>query len=579
MNYYNWNSSTYSFPGNGTLSVDHWGFYNGKNNNNSTGIPFLKLGYLTSNYDEVITSNYRNPDANYAKTGMLEKITYPTGGYSIFDYESNDYSTVFKRLSTNNFNHVSINETGSCGGLRIKSIYNYTALNQQSDYRLFEYLNGTNSSGILLHFPRYNVKYNAITSVSSGGLAEVNIDYYSSSIQSFNGTHIEYSKVTEKRSDNSKIEYTFSNSLTSEKYADVVEVSNIVNEPTIQYGVWNIDKSYICDVTAPVTSKQAERGRLLRKDIFKLNTDTNPLFSEINNYNTNKILAIDYLPVYLVRKFGYSKVNVDNYKLQSSSTIENQSGNNVTQEKKYSYNSKEQVIRVAISDSKGDSLITKYTYVTDLPSYQITSGSVYKAMLDSNVISYPLKEELYLKKPGYSEVLISGKKYTYINPVSSNKRIVKVSKVELYDKNNAAWYTDIEYTQFDSKGNILESRDKNGLFSCYVWGYNGLYLVAKVEGGLSLNNLKSAISGLSNISTSPLTGAMISGAQNTLKTSWPSVKMTVYEYIPFVGLSKIIDPSGKVTEYQYNASGKLKGIKDGNNQLHNEYFYSPDNKL
>ena len=68
-------------------------------------------------------------------------------------------------------------------------------------------------------------------------------------------------------------------------------------------------------------------------------------------------------------------------------------------------------------------------------------------------------------------------------------------------------------------------------------------------------------------------------AQNTLKTSWPSVKMTVFEYIPFVGLSKIIDPSGKVTEYQYNASGKLKGIKDGNNQLHNEYFYSPDNKL
>ncbi len=578
LSYYNWNSSTYSFPGNGTLSVDHWGYYNGKNNNNATGFPFLKLGYLTSNYDEVITSNYRNSDANYAKTGMLEKIIYPTGGYSVFDYESNDYSTVFKRISSNNFNHAGISESGLCGGLRLKSIYNYTALNQQADSRLFEYLEGTSSSGILLHFPRYNVKYNAITSVSPGGLAEINIDYYSSSVQSFSGAHIEYSKVTEKRSDNSKIEYTFTNSLTSNKYVDEIQISNIVNEPTIWYGNWNIDKSYICSVTAPVVSKEGERGKLIRKDIFKSYSDASPLYSEIYAYNTNKILATDNIPVYLVRKFGYTTVNVDNYKLLTKSIIENQSGYSITNDKKYSYNSKEQLIREAILDSKGDSLITKYTFVTDIPEYQITTGSVYRAMLDSNIISYPLKEEVYLKRGGGSEVLISGKKYTYVNPVTTNKAIVKISKIESYDKINDVWYTEIEYLSFDNKGNILESKDRNGIYTSYVWGYNGLYMVAKVE-NLDLNTLKNSSSTFSSISTSPLSGAISIAIQQSIRSQNPNAKFTFFDYIPFVGLTKIVDPSGKVTEYQYNANGKLKGVKDGSGKFHNEYFYSPDNKL
>jgi len=48
MDYYNWSNSSRPFPGNGTLSVDHWGYYNGKNNTNSTGTPFLKLGSLVS---------------------------------------------------------------------------------------------------------------------------------------------------------------------------------------------------------------------------------------------------------------------------------------------------------------------------------------------------------------------------------------------------------------------------------------------------------------------------------------------------------------------------------------------------
>lgn len=62
---------------------DYWGYFNGANNDvlvpaGTTLHPLLK------DY-----GGNREPNSNYAKKGMLNKIIYPTGGYTIFDYESN----------------------------------------------------------------------------------------------------------------------------------------------------------------------------------------------------------------------------------------------------------------------------------------------------------------------------------------------------------------------------------------------------------------------------------------------------------------------------------------------------------
>lgn len=563
------------FPCLGTYSVDHWGYYNGANNGTNI-INFLnQITYDNSNHTEFINTNIRNSDTTYAAMGLLKKVTYPTGGYSLLEYQPHSYSKKVVRNSTNEYIPALANLQSNyydVGGLRIYSVSDYNTDNTIRNKRKYIYEVDGLSTGTLLNSPRYGVSY------SANYMNYPKIFKYISlyDVYSYNRTHIEYRKVIEQLNDTSKVEYDFTN------YEDFPDLCNLFDTshiplPTGDYLYpINSGANYVRNILTPMSSEQAMRGKLKLKTIKS--SSGSILRQETLNYSHFDEFIYN-IPTAVGEDIRWVGIKDFNSIQTTSIQTDYSSGGNISTLKKLGYNSKGQISRISTLDSKGDSLITKYTYVTDLPSYQITSGSVYKAMLDSNVISYPLKEELYLKKPGYSEVLLSGKQYTYVNPVSSNKRIVKIAKVELYDKANSSWYTDIEYTQFDNKGNVLESKDKNGLYSCYVWGYNGLYLVAKVEGELSLNNLKSAISGLSNISTSPLTGAMISGAQNTLKTSWPSVKMTVFEYIPFVGLSKIIDPSGKVTEYQYNASGKLKGIKDGNNQLHNEYFYSPDNKL
>ncbi|MDR1348118.1 MAG: RHS repeat protein [Prevotellaceae bacterium] len=85
-----------------------------------------------------------------------------------------------------------------------------------------------------------------------------------------------------------------------------------------------------------------------------------------------------------------------------------------------------------------------------------------------------------------------------------------------------------------------------------------------------------SISGLGSIETASLP-AGIGAYENSLR-SIPGAQVTALEYYPFVGLKKMTDPSGKATLYDYNATGKLKSVTDDANNLHNKYYYSPDDK-
>ncbi|GGH65860.1 hypothetical protein HNQ91_001991 [Filimonas zeae] len=66
---------------------DHWGFYNAKNN--TTLIP----AYINPNGVYIPGAN-RETDTVQIRSGVLKRIIYPTGGYTQFDFEANDYSSV-----------------------------------------------------------------------------------------------------------------------------------------------------------------------------------------------------------------------------------------------------------------------------------------------------------------------------------------------------------------------------------------------------------------------------------------------------------------------------------------------------
>ncbi|WP_284464731.1 hypothetical protein [Chryseobacterium sp.] len=74
-NYYSFDYNSDALPNRFSASQDIWGYYNGEDNGD----------YMFSNIDKKkLTVN-----PQYALTGLLTKVTYPTGGFSEYSYESN----------------------------------------------------------------------------------------------------------------------------------------------------------------------------------------------------------------------------------------------------------------------------------------------------------------------------------------------------------------------------------------------------------------------------------------------------------------------------------------------------------
>lgn len=71
-----------NFPARLSCSQDHWGYYNGATN--TTLLPKDEFNGFNSGAD-------REPNPEFVQAGTLKKVIYPTGGFSEYTYEPNEY--------------------------------------------------------------------------------------------------------------------------------------------------------------------------------------------------------------------------------------------------------------------------------------------------------------------------------------------------------------------------------------------------------------------------------------------------------------------------------------------------------
>lgn len=71
----------YNFPDRNSFAYDHWGYFNGKTNNNKGYPPITILSKSVAGDD-------RNPDINFARTNSIKRVYYATGGYREFEYDA-----------------------------------------------------------------------------------------------------------------------------------------------------------------------------------------------------------------------------------------------------------------------------------------------------------------------------------------------------------------------------------------------------------------------------------------------------------------------------------------------------------
>jgi hypothetical protein len=129
-------NETNSLPRKDSYARDHWGYFNGKSNlsllpdlsNDILGGVFNAyrfLGWTTPNFVLADLKNEgtanKGMDSVYAQSGVLKQITYPTGGYTFFDYEANRFKNqrVFSAAENQSgeghigYTHVDMNTSAS----------------------------------------------------------------------------------------------------------------------------------------------------------------------------------------------------------------------------------------------------------------------------------------------------------------------------------------------------------------------------------------------------------------------------------------------------------------------------------
>lgn len=128
----------------------------------------------------------------------------------------------------------------------------------------------------------------------------------------------------------------------------------------------------------------------------------------------------------------------------------------------------------------------------------------------------------------------------------------------------------MDFVSYDDLGNITEYKQTDGASVSYIWGYDQMYPVAKVQ-----NATRAQINALSGFGANFHSGTegLTSTQENTLRNNLSNAMITTYTYKPGVGITSTTDPRGYKTTYEYDTNNRLIKVKDANNDVVTDYDY------
>ncbi|CAL2077293.1 hypothetical protein [Tenacibaculum sp. 190524A02b] len=613
----NTNKKTHTFTYNtnplpiyNSQKIDHWGYYNGVNFFDS---PTPKT-YKKEDYPDYFNSRQSNPDK--MKAGILEKITYPTGGHTRFIYEPNDYTSKVEKSFGDHFNLINYTSNQLTGGLRIKEIISNSEPStsppvSKKYYYVKDFKNNNfKSSGVLAGTPNY---------MEEGPTSDGVIDYWfwnSFSIEPMaltNGNHITYSKVIEENADGSFTEHTFSNH-NNEIYRD--EGPNAVL-------IYNNEQwKYF-----PYNNKGLERGKLLSKKLYDNNKqliqEIKNTYSTITDIDDNTVRAL-YLNSrmffgrysFQIPALNMAAFNIHKYYSYLSKRETINFPDNLKTTENYVHNNKRQLTSASLTNNKNQKLETTYTYVSDLvkpwpqPINNTPDRRAIQLMNIRNMINYPVEETQKIDGITSLSKLYQYDFYTGHIPntnflsnninnssISSLKKSSNESFIEAHFPQNLNkpfikdpdYNEELTYHNYDDKSNPTEISTNKGIHIVYIWGYNKTQPIAQIENttynevnqwlletyNKSINDIQLLSDSDKDVTSENTLKTWLNKLRNMVYTKKPNTRVTTFTYDPLVGITSTTTPRGKTTYYTYDNFNRLEYIKD--NQQHilrkNKYNY------
>lgn len=499
---------------------------------------------------------YYSQNNLYNSLSLLNRINYPTGGYTLLSYEKHYYASKveFNIYSLHKY-QVSATPDGKFGGARIRKIENYSSSGKKETQQEYIYrygLSSTFSSGILhLTPPRLD---NGVV---------IGADFWRKNYN-INETTIGYSKVIEKNIDNSYTINTFTDYATNSDKLIYIATFDRTVENALLLTYTGMGR---------VASNSKARGLLEEKAIYDANgkkvfherykyKGVNADFEipeniEEENYPDNYIIS--FKSVY---GGGYPrKIYLKSHPLIYKNTEIDQ----VTKEEKMTYNELDQLKSIETIIGHLDTHKTIYTYPGDLQ--YISGGNTIdyqKEMVSKHILSPVLETQVYRNNKLLKRQVNTYKTIYLERPIP----VLSEMKEAFGDANNLQ--TKETYHSYNEFARPVYITKNNTDHTVLVWGFGGRYLGAKI-----LNTTPQEIKNTIGKSPESLFADSDWTLINTLRTHSAMVNshITTYKYKPLVGVTEITDPSGATIYYEYDSFGRLIRTKDLNGNTIEEYKY------
>lgn len=251
-------------------------------------------------------------------------------------------------------------------------------------------------------------------------------------------------------------------------------------------------------------------------------------------------------------------------KLTKQTTKDYLTGGTITTETNYVYGGQKhnQLTEESTTNSKGELVKKTYKYA---PDYNAASTTILGGMEAKNMIT-PIETKVF-----NGSTQISEQKTDYYEPYTG----VFLPQYVYAKKGGNTTVADrkITYNSYDTQGNLTEYTLENGIPVSIIWGYNGQYPIAKIEGA-ALSGVNGFIDALQTASNN---GSLNKDSFYSLRSALPNAMVTTYVYKPLVGVTSITQPNGISEHYNYDTSNRLQSIVNDKGEVLKtfEYHYKP----
>jgi YD repeat-containing protein len=560
-------------------SVDYWGYYNGAANDYfKSFVPLLQIETNPSPYNApplgtaptqvTVGSANREPSFGATQAMSLNKITYPTGGYTVLEYQPNQYKQEGQLKNAGGLRIHKVSE--NTPGMALQRTYTYGKqedgaglLRTPITNDAFSYEQGDLFFDLHPVFLTYYVGfYGRSRTFYSSALTDL---FYNSGIPVF------YDVVTEYNTDGS------GNSLGKTVYHYKPEDAGGYG------GHYQIPKtSIVIDMNTDWMF-----GQLLSKKVYKGNKATGvyDIVSSTGynygakNYAENSIyVGKTYLGANLrnydrwadggttndydyYNSVQYFKYNIPTgaMVLNSDTTIYYEGGTKRVDINEYTYDNNTFLspTQIKTTDSEGRLLTLTQKYPHDITLTGDAETGRQKLITDWRVST--VLEQTQTKGTAVTKTRTD---YDVFNGKAQPAAIVTNSGASLADEPR------IVFDDYDANGNILTVSKKDDIRTCYLWGYNNLHPVAKIDGASyeEINaTIRTTIAARTFASNSDYLA--VKADIDFLKSQLASLlsdaryKVSLYTYFNN-NLSAQTDANGVATYYEYDTFGRLQSVRD-----------------